>query len=40
MHGEDVVEVAGVVVDQEHGVDTVEVAQQQFTGKNDVKTCT
>ena len=33
MHGKDVVEVAGVVVDQEHGVDTVEVAQQQFTGR-------
>jgi len=32
VHGEDVVEVAGVVVDQEHGVDTVEVAQQ-FTGR-------
>ena len=31
MHGEDVVEVAGVVVDQEHGVGTVEVAQ--ITGK-------
>ena len=33
VHGEDVVEVAGVVVDQEHGLDTVEVAQQQFTGR-------
>ena len=33
MHGEDVVEVAGVVVDQKNGVDTVEVAQQQFTGR-------
>ena len=33
MHGEDVVEVAGVVVDQEHGVYTVEVSEQQFTGR-------
>ena len=33
MHGEDVVEFAGVVMDQEHGVGTVEVAQQQFTGR-------
>ena len=39
VYGEDIVEVAGGVVDQEHGVGTVEVAQQ-FTGREYVKTCT
>ena len=33
VHGEDIVEFAGGVVDQEHGVGTVEVTQQQFTGR-------
>ena len=33
VHGRDIVVVAGGVVDQEHGVGTVEVAQQQFTGR-------
>ena len=33
MHGEDIVDVAGGVVDQEHVVGTVEVVQQQFTGR-------
>ena len=35
LHGEDIVGVAGGVVDQEHDAGTVEVAQQQqqFTGR-------
>ena len=39
VHGRDIVVVAGGVVDQEHGVGTVEV-EQQFTGREYVKTCT
>jgi len=33
VHGRDIVVVAGGVEHQEHGVSTVEVSQQQFTGR-------